>query len=72
MDIIIATAVLHNIAINTGHENPPNDIALQEFINNRRIYVQQYGDVQMPAVVQGHGIGTYARRNAIINNHFAQ
>ncbi|PSN50001.1 hypothetical protein C0J52_03301 [Blattella germanica] len=67
-----ATAVLHNIAIDTGHENPPNDIALQEFINNRRIDVQQYEDVQMPAVVQGHGIGAYATRDAIINNHFAQ
>ncbi|PSN30448.1 hypothetical protein C0J52_27078 [Blattella germanica] len=65
-----ATAVLHNIAINTGHENPPNDIAL-EYIKNRRIDVQQYGDVEMPAVVQGHGIGAYATRNAIINNHFA-
>ncbi|XP_069668625.1 putative nuclease HARBI1 [Periplaneta americana] len=69
MDVIVATAVLHNIALQTNHEDPPDDVTLEQFMFNRERW--QFEDVPVPEIVNGGEGGAIAVRTAIINNHFA-
>ncbi|PSN52639.1 hypothetical protein C0J52_08813, partial [Blattella germanica] len=68
MDIIVATAVLHNIAIDTRDEDPPQDVTLLDYMQNKRL--EYFGDVPVPDF-RGDGQGAEAYRRAIIHNHFA-
>ncbi|PSN48038.1 hypothetical protein C0J52_09099 [Blattella germanica] len=68
MDIIVATAVLHNIAIDTRDEDPLQDVTLLDYMQNKRL--EYFGDVPVPDF-RGDGQGAEAYRRAIIHNHFA-
>ena len=68
MDIIVATAVLHNIAIDTRDEDPPQDVTLLDYMQNK--ILEYFGDVPVPDF-RGDRQGAEAYRRAIIHNHFA-
>ncbi|KAB0799103.1 hypothetical protein PPYR_06983 [Photinus pyralis] len=66
LTVIVATAVLHNIAINM-HEDmppPPNDINAEELE-----YLIQQGQIE---AIQGPQHINYDFRTHIVNNYFAQ
>lgn len=71
LTIIVSTAVLHNIAIETKEDEPPVDVALHQFLNDRRL-IQQYEDVPVPVPqVAAHNHGPPAvHRQRLVEAHF--
>lgn len=68
LKIIVATAVLHNIAIQTRDNIPPEDLRLHQYFNQRG----HDGDNQDVGLHVGQEHGTaVAFRNAIAEQHFA-
>ena len=75
LNIIVATAVLHNIAISTREDNPPDDIEvrrlLEELQQNRGPDIQDDEPVHPVHLMyrDDHNAGR-AVRQALINGHF--
>lgn len=65
MNIIVATAILHNIARNAGEDVPPNDPNFDEARFNGLI---EQGNI--PAIVHQHNNAGFDVRNNLINNYF--
>ena len=77
--IIVATSVLHNMALGAGEMDPPDDIVLQEMLHKQRLYrptFQVYEDVPDTVIAvpdRASGIGPrsgQATRQRIIQDYF--
>jgi hypothetical protein len=73
LPVIVATVVLHNIAVTLGEEEPPEDQELHKYIASKRSRGFQV-DYDPVEVVAPHivGRGATSMRQAVINGHFAQ
>ena len=72
LPVIVATAVLHNIAMLMKEEDPPEDEQLDTYLNDRRRQGMRvdYDPVEFVApVLQGH-TGAAGMRRAVIDGHF--
>lgn len=69
LTIIVATAVLHNIAVDTRDELPPDDLPLYQYIRERRNRNDGNQNHVPLQVDNEHTAVSY--RNAIAQQHFA-
>ncbi|CAH0731047.1 unnamed protein product, partial [Brenthis ino] len=71
--IIIARAVLHNIARRSGESTPPNDNTIVNPVSWEAVLAQgNINNVSVDAVRSQRNNPTYRRRNEIITNYFSQ
>jgi len=74
LPVIVATVVLHNIAVMVGDEEPEDDEELDEFIRNKRhddlteMSINDPADVIPPTGL--HMAAATSMRSAIISSHF--
>ncbi|KAK5648390.1 hypothetical protein RI129_003282 [Pyrocoelia pectoralis] len=65
MNIIVATAILHNIARNSGEDLPPNANE-----HNEQRFLKLLNRANIPAVVRPQNNAGFGVRNHLINNYF--
>lgn len=71
--IIIATAVLHNIARRNGESTPPNDNTIMNLVSWEAVLAQgNINNANVDAVTIQRNNPTHRRRNEIITNYFSQ
>ena len=70
LTIIVATAVLHNIAVETRDQLPPEDLTLHQYIRQRRRNRNIRIHNQVPIHINNEHTAV-AYRNAITQQHFA-
>ena len=66
--IIVATAVLHNIAVQSNDDIPPENIALHEYLSGRRN--RNINDVPVFNVNGDEPRNAVRFRNAVVEDHF--
>jgi nuclease HARBI1 len=73
LPVIVATVVLHNIAVTLGDEEPPDDEQLHSFVASNRLQSLRltYNEVQVVPPVGVQQAGATSMRQAVINGHFA-
>lgn len=72
LTIIVATAVLHNIAVQIKDLQPPDDIALKDFLEQQKIHNYQNEDIEYQPnhYIPQNDHSANAFRNSLIQNHF--
>jgi len=74
LPVIVATVVLHNIAVLLGDDQPPEDIQLHAHIASKRsagLHID-YDPVQVGPPTAANPIGATGVRRAVINGHFTR
>lgn len=73
LPVIVATVVLHNIAITVGEEEPPEDEQLESFVASKRLEGLRvdYDPVDVVPPTGVHQTAATSMRQAVINGHFS-
>lgn len=70
--VIVATAVLHNIAVQMKDDVPPEDLLLHQYLTQRRVRLHPINDVNIPVLIAHREHQTAVEmRNAVAETHFA-
>lgn len=67
--IIVSTSVLHNIAIQTKEDEPPEDVPLHQYLQERR-QIQAFEEVPLPPIETDFPAPPAAYRQRIVQAHF--
>jgi len=77
LHVIVATVVLHNIAVTLGEEEPDDDAQLQQYVAQKRLQLMSNTDGQSPAAeidihtaAAGNTPAGTGMRRALIDMHF--
>ncbi|PSN54684.1 hypothetical protein C0J52_01100 [Blattella germanica] len=69
--VIIATAVLHNLAIQMRDANPPEELMLHQYLAQRRVRLRPVNEEDVPVLVPHLDVQTAVGfRNAVAETHF--
>ena len=72
LPVIVATVVLHNIAVTLGDEEPPEDEELHSFVASNRLKSLRvhYNPVEVVPPVGVQQAGATSMRQAVVDGHF--
>ena len=72
LPVIVATTVLHNIAVTLGVDLPPDDADLASFMAIKRhdMHDTEYNEVDVLPVMNNLGLAATSMRQSVIDNHF--
>ena len=76
LPVIVATVILHNIAVTLGEDEPDDDTELQQYVAEKRLKLLEDSGSHSPDDINAHTVATNqpaatALRQALIDTYFA-